>query len=229
MISGRPAAFKFIDRGHSESLALIPGWATDYRIFAPLDLKFNYILPLDFSPFTFEKGLAGALRDNNIKSVSLLGWSLGGFVAQEFAAKNGELVDSLILVSVRKRYAEGDIAEARKAVLENRKGYLYKFYRMCFYKKEEGAYFRKNLLREFCNTFKLDHLLAGLDYLGGAEIRPELLSGLNKVKIIHGLNDNVAPPEEVLDIKKGLPSAELVMLEEAGHMPFFKEGFEELI
>jgi len=229
MISGRSNTFEFIDRGHRQYLALIPGWATDYRIFGALDLKFNYILPLDFSPFTFEKGLAGTLRENNIKRVSLLGWSLGGFVAQEFAAKNRESVDNLILVSVRRRYTEGDIAEARRAILKNRKGYLYKFYQMCFYKKEEGSYFKENLLREFCNTLELDYLLASLDYLSGVEISPELLSGVNKVKIIHGLNDNVAPPEEALEIKKELPSAKLVTLEETGHMPFFKEGFENII
>ena len=37
--------FKYIDRQKPETAVLVPGWATDYRIFDTLDLDYNYLMP----------------------------------------------------------------------------------------------------------------------------------------------------------------------------------------
>jgi pimeloyl-ACP methyl ester carboxylesterase len=84
-------------------LVLVPGWASDWRIFNSLNLEFDYLVPLDFSPFSFEKGLLRALKKKSGR-VSLFGWSLGGFTAAGFAAKYPALIDELMLVSIRRRY-----------------------------------------------------------------------------------------------------------------------------
>ena len=36
--------FEWRARGFGHTLLLVPGWATDPRIFAPLDLEFNYLV-----------------------------------------------------------------------------------------------------------------------------------------------------------------------------------------
>jgi len=77
--------FKYLDRGSDKTIVLIPGWATDYRIFDSLNVKFNYLLPLDFSPDTFENVILNALEEKGIEKVSLFGWSLGAFLAAEFS------------------------------------------------------------------------------------------------------------------------------------------------
>src|SRR3989338_731284 len=84
--------FIALERGKKAYIALIPGWAADYRIFSALDLEFNYLLPINFSPFNFTESLLDALKEHNIERVSLFGHSLGGFVAAEFAAEHPDLV-----------------------------------------------------------------------------------------------------------------------------------------
>ena len=225
MISTKSNIFKYIDRGNKDLVVLIPGWATDYRIFNRLDLKFNYLIPVNFYPSTFEKDLLETLKENNITKISLLGWSLGGFLAAEFASKYRDLIDKLILVSIRKRYKKEEITKIKRRLNKNKRGYLYWFYTQCFPEKEKMSYFKKNLLRDYCNGLDLDYLLTTLDYLGSTEIKQEALKGIEKVKIVHGEFDKIAPIQEALDIKNDLLQAEFMTIDKAGHIPFFEDAF----
>lgn len=221
--------FKYINRRKDNLLVLIPGWASDQRIFAPLNLRFNYLIPLDFSPFTFEKRLLEALRRDSIERVSLFGWSLGGFVATEFAAKYPDLIDEIILVGIRKRYKREEMAEVRRDLKRSKRGYLYKFYTQCFFNQEQMRWFRKNLLKDYCEQLDLNYLLESLDYLENAEIGPNLLNRLKKLKIIHGEYDSIASIQEARGIKSRLPQARFICIKETGHIPFLKKDFEKYI
>jgi len=227
MISARSTAFKYIDRGYEDPIVLIPGWATDYRIFDSLDLRFNYLLPTDFLPFTFKRDLHKVLDEKGIKKISLFGYSLGGFAACEFASESPEMVDELILVGVRKRYKPNELADIKNHLKKNKKAYLYKFYSQCFLNKEKMRYFRKNFLKAYIEELGLDCLLGTLDYLSSFEIRPELLNGINGIKIVHGREDKIAPIGEALKIKDNLPQAKFITIEGEGHIPFLKERFSE--
>ena len=68
-----------------------------------------------------------------------------------------------------------------------------------------------------------------LDYLEKAEIKPELLNNVNKIKIIHGEDDKIAPVQEAEDITRSLPNTQWICIEKAGHAPFFKEDFSRYI
>ena len=80
--------FNFVDRGFKKNILLIPGWATDWRIFERLDIPFNYLLPKRVSPSEAKKiinHIPGKLRKAGI---SVLGWSMGGFIAADLILKN---------------------------------------------------------------------------------------------------------------------------------------------
>ena len=68
--------FKIIDRGFTRTTLLVPGWATDHRIFDTLELNTNYLVPVKFSPFGFSKDLAGTLARNGLDKISIVGWSI---------------------------------------------------------------------------------------------------------------------------------------------------------
>lgn len=222
-------SFKYIDRNREDSMVLIPGWATDHRIFEGLDLRYNYLIPVEFSPFGFEQSLLEALERNHIERVSLLGWSLGGFLAAEFASKYPGLIDELILVSIRRRYREEELSEIEQNLKKNKKATLYKFYLQSFSKKDEIRWFKDNLFRYYHEKFDLEFLLKGLDYLRRAEVRPELLNKIRDIKIIHGGRDSIAPVEEARTIKKRLTKSRFLCLERAGHIPFLSEDFARWI
>ncbi len=215
------AIFKYLDRGYQKAIVLIPGWAADYRIFDSLDLKFNYLLPLNFSPFTFEKSLLNVLRDKGIAKVSLFGWSLGGFLGVEFALKHKDLIDELILISVRKKYKEKEIAVIKELLKKSKKGYLYKFYARCFFKKISLSRFKENLFKSYCEQFDLEYLFAALDYLGRTKIEPKELDRIERVKIIHGEADKIAPIKEARSIKNST-RAEFIAIKNSGHIPFLE-------
>ena len=220
---------KYVDRGYRDTIVLIPGWANDYRIFNTLYLRFNYLIPVEFSPFTFKEKLLAALKENNITKISLFGLSLGGFVASEFASGHKDLIDKVILVGIRKKYKAEDLEKTKEQLKRNKRGFLYKVYSQCFYKKEDMRWFRENLLKAYCEEFDLDYLLKTLDYLEKTEIRPELLGEIKKITIIHGEKDSIAPIGEAMDISKNLPHAKFVCVKDTGHIPFLKEDFTRFV
>lgn len=216
--------FKYINRHKEGVTALLPGWATDYRIFDSLDLNTDYLISIDFWPFDFEGAFADVLKKYGIKRLSMLGYSLGGFVAAEFASKHHELIDSLTLVGIRRRYKKEEIEEVRANLIKNKKAYLYKFYSRCFYDERSRKRFKKTLFNDYIDEFNLDYLLRTLDYLESCAIKTETLKDINRIKIIHGEHDEIAPIAEALDIKKSLPQAEFVTIKDAGHMPLTLYG-----
>ena len=224
-----PTVFEYIDRGYGCSMALVPGWASDHRIFTTLDLKFNYLVPVQFSPFTFEEAFLRELKENNISKVSIFGWSLGGFVASDFASRHKDMVDEVVLVSVRKKYKIEALAEIRKHLKRSKRGYLYKFYNQCFSGKDNANWFKENLLKAYCRELDLGYLLEGLDYLGNVELSPECLNDISKVTIIHGGADQIAPIAEATRVKDNLRHARFVEMDETGHMPFLNRDFTTFI
>jgi len=222
--------FKLLDRGFKDTIILIPGWASDYRIFAALDLNYNYLLPIKFSPFSFKEDLSKALNKNSIGRISLFGWSLGGFLAGDFASGSPDRVDELILLSIRIRFQRNTLKETKLKLKENAKAYLYKFYAEWFSPsdKENAPWFKKNLFSRYIRQFQPEDLLSGLDYLMHAKINPEALNSLRKIRIFHGEEDKIIPFKEALKIKSSLPNAEFVCLPQTGHAPFLNRNFKEI-
>src|SRR3989338_3625511 len=101
--------FKFLDRVYNSTTLLIPGWASDWRIFNTLNLNSNYLVPTAFSPFDFDKGLLDILKQNGLKKIAVMGWSMGGFIAYDLLSKYQDIVSESILISVSRRYEKENI------------------------------------------------------------------------------------------------------------------------
>lgn len=227
MISAQ-SKFKLLDRGFQGTVVLIPGWATDYRLFDKLELNYNYLLPVEFNPFNFEERLLEFLNKNLIGRVSFFGWSLGGFLAVDFCSKFPGKIDELILLGIRRRYNLKLLQEIELKLQQNRKAYLYRFYQDCFSPadRQGRAWFKKHLLKDYLLSMDLEELLRGLDYLSCACLRPEALSKVRKIRIFHGASDKIAPFQEAQVIQSYLPQAEFVCLENFGHLFFLNPDFK---
>jgi pimeloyl-[acyl-carrier protein] methyl ester esterase len=221
--------FKFFDRGAASAILLIPGWATDYRIFGSLDIRANYLIPVKFSPFDFEKDLLEAMSKNKLKSISIIGWSLGGFTAFDFLSKNKDKVDSVTFVSVRGGYKKEEIEGTRNYLNKNKTAFLYKFYNDCFSGNERDrlSCFKKGLMKNYLNEMSLETLFEGLDYLSASRITPQALKP-GKVRFVHGAEDRIAPVKEAIELKDDMPGVELIVMEKTGHMPFLSESFKNI-
>ncbi len=219
---------KLIQRGFQENLVLIPGWAADYRIFDSLDLSYNYLAPVKFSPLNFAAELNTRLDEYAVEKVSLLGWSMGGFLACDFAAGNPERVNELILLSIREKFEQGYLQEIAEKIRKNKRAWLYKFYLGCFSESDfEGrSYFKKELLKDYVDGISLGELVNGLGYLSKAKIDAGALTRIKKIRIFHGECDVVAPVEEAGKISSCLPQAEFMSLPNLGHIIFLNKRFK---
>lgn len=220
---------KFIDRGFKENIVLIPGWATDWRIFAGLDLNCNYLLPVEFNVFNFEKELIEQLDNLSLDKISLFGWSMGGFMAAGFAVNNPLRVGELILLSIRQKHDPLLLKDIESKLKAGKNAYLYKFYLACFseHDGERSIWFKKNIFKNYISEMKLDSLIEGLRYLSEAKINLEPLAALKKVRIFHGGQDKIAPLNEAIQFKLRFPWAEFICMQETGHIPFLNHNFKQ--
>ncbi|MFH1875923.1 MAG: alpha/beta fold hydrolase [Candidatus Omnitrophota bacterium] len=225
----KSSQFNFLDRGNEQTVVLIPGWATDHRIFTHLDLAANYLVMTSCLPNDFDSALINALDEHNIRRASYLGVSLGGFMAARFAAHHPARIQELILVSIREQYPAVDIEQVARYLVKNKKAYLSKFYSQCFNDECAMGVFERGLFDEYCNTFELDFLLETLQYLKEARIEDATLAGLAHVKIIHGASDRIAPCIEAYELSTRLYNADFMCLPGVGHFPFLAPGFSQMI
>lgn len=221
--------FKISERGFKETLVLVPGWATDYRIFSSLDLNYNYIFPERIDPLNLGDKLLSLLDKKSINKVSLFGWSLGGFLAVEFALKNTGRVDELILLGIRRSFDSFVLDKVKEKVLEDRRAYLSKFYLECFSGGDGKsiAWFKEHLLKDYLEEISPDGLIAGLDYLLRARIDFGSLGSVKKLRVFHGTEDRIAPFKEAEEIKNSLPGLKFISMQGAGHAVFLDRGFKE--
>ena len=215
--------FKYTDRGYKNTLVLIPGWACDYRIFDQVDLGFNYLLPEHFHPWTIVDDLAEEIDEHLIDVVDVLGFSLGGFEALRFASMYPEYTRRLILIGVRQRYPDDQIAMVKNNLKKNKKAGLTQFYKWCFYDRSKMTWFKENLMKDYCEDFSLDQLLETLDYLSECSINVSDLMKVADLTVLHGKEDIIAPVHEVEDLCKR-SATKLKVFENTGHAVFLEQS-----
>jgi pimeloyl-ACP methyl ester carboxylesterase len=224
------ATFNRIDRGYPRDLVLIPGWATDVRIFEPLALPYNYILPNRVSPDTFVDDLQNFLTDNSLREVSLLGWSMGGFLAADFAKRFPSQVAELFLVSVRSEFDKQALADIKTLLEKDRRVYLYSFYMQCLRHcpTDQVARFKRTLLKSYLETMTPSDLMSGLDYLAQARIDTLALSSIPTLRFFHGQLDEITPIAEAHTLADSLPGATFHNFPDRGHIVFLTPTFSEV-
>lgn len=231
--SGALSAEKFIFHSGadgSRTVVLLPGFATDGRIFSGLALECNRIVPRAGSATGAADGLAETLRVRRPGGVTILGWSLGGFAAAEFALLHPDLVDHLVLVGIRRRYGREELARMRDSLERDKAACLAEFYAQCFFaaRKEDYRRFRAELLPVYVREMEPAALEKGLSYLAASEIRAEALPPC-RITLVHGERDAIAPVSEVRELAAQAPRVALHVLPSAGHAAFLDPAFLPLL
>lgn len=219
--------FRFVDRHAVNHLILVPGWAFDDRIFARLELPFNYHLFGGPSLAGFDEAVLELMHGLSVSRISLLGWSKGAFAVAEFGRQNPEVVEQLLLVGVRRKYDKQELDAMRATLEKNKTACLQRFYRQCFAKQEMAQYewFKRTLLDHYLEALPMEQLADELDWLGRVEIRPADLQKLENVRLIHGSADAIAPVDEAMALAAAVPQSKLIAFEQAGHAPFLRDDF----
>lgn len=215
--------FKRIDRGMENDLVVLPGWAFDWRIFEEMELPFNYLVYCG-GVREAEEVLDDLMGKKSIP-ISIFGWSIGAFLASDFAVKKADKVNKLFLSGVREGYPKTEIAVIERFLKIKKDVFLRGFYKQVFHGCEADKYewFRDCLEDDYVESMRYEDLKAGLEYLGRAEVDVEGLKRIDAT-FIHGRNDEVAPVEESRRLAE-LSGSRMVELEEGGHVPFLANNF----
>lgn len=208
---------------------LLPGWATDYRIFGNLELPYDYFIPEEISPDNFSRGLIEALEENSIQKVSLFGWSLGAFLAADFSLGHPVSIDELFLLGVRSHYEKQSLLKVKAGLERDKNACLSEFYANCFssFDAPGREWFKNNLLGIYLKEMKIENLFQGLDYLAKARIDPDSLRCVPKIKFFHGKLDRIAPFIEAEQLKQKINQADFVEFPKLGHNLFLNTEFAQ--
>ncbi|MEI6520970.1 MAG: alpha/beta hydrolase [bacterium] len=183
----------FHDRGFEKNLVYLPGWATDISFLQQDKLPFNLIYPESLITPNHLYSLAELLQEPTI----ILGWSLGGFLALEFARQCPGKVSSMIIASIRQQYPKESITPMHCTNLPEMRIIQRNFYKQAFFPTMLSEYrVFKQREKELVNSMNHDDLLTGLDYLENNAIgdAPQV-----PIIYLHGETDVIAPASEGIE------------------------------
>ena len=229
------------------TLCLIHGWATNAHIFDRLRRRlpehWQMIAPnlaghgdrCEAAPFDVcaeADAIAAMLPDNSY----VLGWSLGGVVAQYLAVRHPQKVRGLILCATfAKLQAVPDYPEGVNNTLLNKMLHLFQQ----DYPKHMRQFLELQLLhsphaKEILAAVLPDALkdgtpqgiAAALDAVSEVDTRG-LLSGIScPTVLLYGGKDSVTPIRMGEFLARHLPQARLVRIDKAAHAPFLSHADE---
>jgi len=210
------------------------GWGMTNDVFQKAQGEFSDYVHLcpDFSDVTDEDQFyEKALRALNEKPPKLplvvIGWSMGGILAQRLACELQ--VSALVLISstpcfVRSKeeaelgWADGYLRQMQFALKRNRDKVVADFRQAMFTADERMTV--EYLEFSAADHWSLDALIAGLSFLRKQDVRPLLPHISCPALIVHGTADTICPVLAAEEMAKGIARAQLVPFIGCGHVPF---------
>lgn len=217
--------FVHIERGWGRTLVLLPGWGFLAEIFSRLSLPYDYILPAGPLAGDVSEDIAEFLYRTGVSRTTLLGWSLGAYLAVDFAKRYPEKTSSLLLVSLRTAFCISEIELVRALVEADPEGTLRDFYRRCFAgQKGDYRWFVECYEKRFIKAIKKVELLDGLSYLSSRTIDLDRIP-CRDILIVHGARDLISPAHLV----PRLPHLRFFLIPGTGHLPFLSPEFGRIL
>lgn len=207
----------------NQNVVFLPGTLCDERIFKHLLPIFPHHTVIDLrSPVSIE-AMVEAVEAAPFEKFVMIGFSMGGHIAQEFSLKHPERVEKLIVMGSS---SEGYPVEERK-IVESTIGLI---------EKSKFTGITEKRLKEYLHPHSYENLeikqtiqaMAGADakevYLRQIKAtldRRDLKAQLEHLEIpvmfIAGAEDHIVPLPSIRRSAANIPLARLVVIEECGH------------
>jgi len=183
-------------------------------------------------PVTDLEFLVQSLSENFSESVNICGWSLGGQVAMQWAMREPEKVQKLIVVTSTPSFTNrddwmfgiaGEVLQKFAAELEqNHAATLRRFLSLQLRGSESERELLSKLREQLFSRGEPDMsaLRGGLEILRDADQRAELQFIKQETLVIAGQRDKLTPPEASHYLEQVIPNARLVEIEGSAHTPF---------
>ncbi len=174
--------------------------------------------------------VAAALGSLGIERCTLVGHSMGGYVASAFAERHSDMLDALVMFSSRPIADSDEKRENRKREIElvkaGKKELLAKKASSAGFAAQNRRRFGDEIadLEEMALLTEDEGVVAILNGMKSRPDRSEVLRNLSApVTFIFGRYDDYIPVEAAEQTLADVPQASDVWLEKSGHMGFFEE------
>jgi malonyl-CoA O-methyltransferase len=210
-----------IDVDREKCPVFLPGWGFDGRVTELLAQPRPWLTPItQLDPAKTVNDLATFLDRNQIESIILTGWSMGAYLALDFALLYPTRVKALYLLAMRQAWPAAEIEQIRIGLAADPRKFMQTFYRKCFLgHKPEYRKFTTSLEGPYLAELDPAKLETGLTYLQNFPLtaRTAELADLNlPTYLLHGAKDIIAPAAEIAII----PGAASQIIRSAGHPVF---------
>ncbi|MDA3808654.1 MAG: alpha/beta fold hydrolase [Thiomicrorhabdus sp.] len=242
--------------GQGPNLTLLHGWAaqnSDWKSWAETELAPYFTVTLIELPGFgnsealpdsqhIEADWIAAITDKLPTQTHLLGWSLGGLLAQKIAVESSERIQSLICLASTPRFTQSDdwkwgvspslIADFIQAIGSDTAATLKHFWKL----QIQGSHGARQLIKEFMAKIQdsslpsMKGLLQGLELLKSIDCRPCTQEIQCPVLWLLGENDPLIPVNFIQDFMAEFstiqPTVKVEILSGAAHMPFLSHPTE---
>jgi pimeloyl-ACP methyl ester carboxylesterase len=232
---------RYIEAGQGPTVILLHGlgsvkeiWSANigalsakYHVYAPDQIGFGHSDKplLQYKIVTFVDFLHGFMQSQNLSKATLVGNSLGGWIALDFAARHPELVDKLVLVDSAGLPWEKALAmDLNPASLADMRTLL----ESLFYDKKMVT--EQFVLQAFTNHvrnndgYTIERTLAGF---AQNQFEDAKLSSLHApTLVVWGRADELISVSRGERLRDGIPEAKLVVFEQCGHVPQLEKPAE---
>lgn len=212
-----------------QALVLLPGLLCDAALWEPQLSELADIAQFwvpDLTEYETVKEMAQAvLRDAPWKEFALAGLSMGGYVALEAMRQAPERVTRLALLDSRARPETPDETERRQQLMklaQSERGFTPVTSRMLPLMLHPSRVKDARLTKTIRDMAERTGVEAYLRQQHAIISRPDFRPGLHKIKcptvVLCGRQDQLTPPECSEEMAAAIPGANLVVVEECGHL-----------
>jgi 3-oxoadipate enol-lactonase len=175
----------------------------------------------DYAIATLADDLAALLDALRIERASVVGISIGGMVAQRFAAAYPRRVDALVLCATGSRIGSPDVWNARIEAITTRgmsaivEGVVGRWFTPATHAD------RPDLVRGFSMMLKRTPVAGYAGCCAGirdADLRADDTRITARTFVISGAADLVTPPASGAEIREAIPGARFEVIDDAAHM-----------
>ncbi len=222
-----------IFKGLAQSLSPEKSWS-DPNLFPDLPGYGESPLPDDYSA----AALADSLSEKAPAKIILLGWSMGGLIAQAWAARYPQQVAALVLVAATPCFRQradwlhglpaGDVEVFANGVASDWRATLNRFLSL----QARGSEDARNLIAQLRAELAMggdprpETLAAGMRLLAETDLRNQAASITQPTLLIHGGRDGLCPLSGAQWLAEQMPNARLAVIERAAHAPFLSHPGE---
>jgi pimeloyl-ACP methyl ester carboxylesterase len=235
-------SIRYIEAGQGQTVILLHGlgavkeiWMANFaalsaghHVYAVDQLGFGHSDKplLDYKIATWVDFLYGFMQAENIRTATLVGNSLGGWIALEFTAQHPEMVEKLVLVDAAGLAwgAGGPVVDLNPSSLAGWRTLL-----------ESLLYNKKMVSDQLVERVFTDHMRNNDGYtiertLAGfaqAQFEDDKLKSIHApTLVVWGREDKLIPVARGEKFRDGIAGAKLVVIEQCGHLPQWEKPDE---